>query len=421
MKNLASFSCCAALLALSVPLAASAEDFSKLFTEGKVILDARYRYEHVDSDAFSKNANAQTLRTRVGFQTGKWYGLSALIEADNVSRIGDQGYNNTRNGQKEHPLVVDPDGSEINQALIRYDHKLGNLVVGRQRINLDNQRYVGGVAWRQNEQTYDGFLGQVKPLENLTLTYAYIDNINTIWGPDDNRYDNRTNPANIEGHSHLINAKYAWRPELNVTVYNYLLGLDNIANAATAVYGTLSSKTYGVRLNGVISGFKYALEYARQREYADNPLDLSTEYYLAELGYAFKNKIDVKGGYEILGGDSSNPGKGVSGNRAFQTPLATKHAFQGWADMFLLTPAQGIKDAYVVASAPLLGGTVTGAYHDYRAETGGGHYGDEFNVSYGRAIPYVKGLTGLVKYAYYNADDLHDDTAKFWVQLQYTY
>ena len=47
-------------------------------------------------------------------------------------------------------MVADPDGTEINQALLRYDHTKGNAVVGRQRINLDNQRFIGSVAWRQN-------------------------------------------------------------------------------------------------------------------------------------------------------------------------------------------------------------------------------------------------------------------------------
>src|SRR3989338_4007289 len=221
-----------ALLSLSVPLSAAAEDFSQLFSGGKAIFDARYRYEHVDQDNALKHANAQTLRTRVGFQSGKWSGLSALVEADNVSRIGDAAYNETRNGQSEYSVVADPDGSEVNQALLRYDHKYGSAVLGRQRINLDNQRFVGGVAWRQNEQTYDGALAQLKPLAGLTLSYAYIDNINTVFGPSNGRYDTAANPANIEGHSHLINAQYVLMPELTVTAYQYLLGLDTLSAAS---------------------------------------------------------------------------------------------------------------------------------------------------------------------------------------------
>jgi hypothetical protein len=393
----------------------AAEDFSKVFTEAKPILDLRYRYEHVDQDNALNNANAQTLRTRVGVQSGKWYGLSALVEVDNVSRLGKAAYNNTRNGQTDYSAVPDPDGSEINQALLRYDNAQGSAVLGRQRINLDNQRFVGGVGWRQNEQTYDGVLGQLKPIDGLTMTYAYIDNINTIFGPGDNRFDNFTNPANIEGHSHLLNAQYVVSPALTVTAYNYLLGLDNIANVNdAAMLGNLSSKTYGTRLNGAVQGVSYVLEYARQQDYADNPLELSSEYYLAELGYTLSG-VALKAGLEILGGDSG------AGNRAFQTPLATKHAFQGWADVFLTTPAHGVKDTYVTASMPLLGGTLQAWYHDFRAERGSQQYGEEIDVGYSRPIPLVKGLVATVKYAAYDADDFSVDTDKLWAQLQYTY
>ncbi|MCM2319794.1 MAG: alginate export family protein [Pseudomonas sp.] len=407
---------------LSLAIAAStfshatfaAEDFGNLLTEGKVGIDARYRYEHVDQDNPLDHANAQTLRTRLSLQSGKWYGLSALVEADNVARLGDAAYNDTRNGQTDYSVVADPDGSEINQALLRYDHSRGSAVVGRQRINLDNQRFVGGVAWRQNEQTYDAVLGQLKPLDGLTLTYGYLDNINSIFGPDNGRFANRSNPANIEGHSHLLNAQYVLRPELTVTAYHYLLGLDNLALSAAGAYGTLSSKTSGVRLNGAVQGISYALEYAQQQDYADNPQELDSDYYLAELGYTVRG-VQLKAGYEVLGGDDG------PGNRAFQTPLATKHAFQGWADVFLTTPADGVKDAYLGASTALLGGTLQAWYHDFRAEEGSSQYGEELDLSYGRAIPGIKGLTGLVKYASYAADEFAVDTDKFWVQLQYSY
>lgn len=384
------------------------ESFSNLFSEAKPILDARYRYEHVDQDNALKHANAQTLRTRVGVQSGKWYGLSALIEADNVSRIGDASYNETRNGQSDYSVVADPDGSEVNQALLRYDHQYGSAVLGRQRINLDNQRFVGGVAWRQNEQTYDGALAQLKPLAGLTLTYAYIDNINSIFGPGNGQHDTAANPANIQGHSHLLNAQYILMPELTATAYQYRLGLDNL----TA--GSQSSKTTGLRLNGAVQGVSYVLEYAQQSEYADNPLDLDSDYYLAELGYTLKG-VALKAGYEVLGGDSG------PGNRAFQTPLATKHAFQGWADIFLMTPAGGVKDAYAGVTAPLFGGSLQAWYHDFRAEAGSNQYGEEINLSYAHPIPGVKGLVGLVKYASYDADDFAVDTDKLWVQLQYSY
>ena len=403
------------LLAVAAPSWAD-QPLSDLFTQGKPILDARYRFENVDQNNDLRDANAQTLRTRAGFQSGQWYGLSGLLEVDNVSRIGDDAYNSTRNGQKEYAVVADPDGTEVNQALLRYDHKLGSAVLGRQRINLDNQRFIGSVAWRQNEQTFDGALTQLKPIDGLTLSYAYLDQVNTVFGPDNGRYDNLTNPANIDGHSHLINAQYVFMPQLTATAYSYLLDLDNIAVAPTAAEGTLSSQTSGLRLNGVVAGVSYALEYAQQKDYGDNPLELDSEYYLAELGYTLKG-VQLKAGYEVLGGDNG------SGNRAFQTPLATKHAFQGWADQFLTTPADGIEDAYVGVTAPLLGGTLQAWYHDFSTEQGSDEYGNEIDLSYAHPIPGVKGLVGLLKYATYDSDDKARtvDTDKVWLQLQYSY
>ncbi len=401
------------LSALSLAIVSSnvhAEEFSQLWKDGKVNLDARYRYEHVDQDNALNNANAQTLRSRITLQTGKWYGLSALVEGDHVLRIGDDAYNDTRNGQSQYSVVADPDGGEVNQALLRYDYSMGNVVVGRQRINLDNQRFVGGVAWRQNEQTYDGALTQFKPFDGMTLTYGYIDQVNTIFGPDDNRYTAAGNPANIDGHSHLMNAQYIVAPELTVTAYRYMLGLDDLANK------TQSSATNGLRLNGTVAGVTYAAEYASQSEYAGNPKNIDADYYLLEAGYTFKDLggLMLKGGYEVLEGEKDTS-KG-----AFQTPLATKHMFQGWADVFLTTPQAGVKDAYFGGSIPLLGGSLQAWYHDFRAETGSSQYGEEFDVAYGRAIPGVKNLSALVKYAQYDADDFGVDTQKLWLQLQYS-
>lgn len=387
---------------------------SDLFSEAKPILGARLRYENVHQDGTPHNAEALTLRTRVGVQSGSWQGFSGLVEVDNVSRLGHAAYNDTRNGQSVYPVIADPDGSEVNQALLRYDHSLGNAVIGRQRINLDNQRFIGSMAWRQNEQTYDGALAQLKPFDGLTLTYAYLDQINTVFGPGNGRYDNATNPANISGHSHLFNAQYVAAPQLTATAYRYLLELDNLALAPSGPQGTLSSQTSGLRLSGMVAGFSYALEYARQGDYGDNPQALDSRYYLAELGYTLDG-VQLKAGYEVLGGDHG------PGNRAFQTPLATKHAFQGWADVFLTTPADGVEDRYAGASVPVLGGTLQGWYHAFDTEQGHDRYGNEIDLAYGHPIPGVKGLSGLLKYARYVSEDSarSRDIDKLWLQLEY--
>src|SRR3546814_1461069 len=46
--------------------------------------------------------------------------------------------------------------------------------------------------------------------------------------------------------------------------------------------------------------------------------------------------FSLNGNYEVLGSDA--------GVFAFQTPLATLHKFQGWADLFLTTHSAGVRD-----------------------------------------------------------------------------
>lgn len=405
-----------ATLVLASPAALASESPAALIDNGKVNIDLRYRFEHVDQNNTLENANAHTLRARLGLQSGQWYGFSGLLEGDHVARIDNDRFNDTRNGQTAYSMVPDPEGSEINQALLRFENAHGSVTAGRQRINLDNQRFVGGVAWRQNEQTYDGALGQIKPFDKLTLTYAYIDNINTIFGPDGSGIL-KTTPSNIRGHSQLFNVKYVANPGLSVTAYHYQLGLDNLgfANTAPAPVGTLSSQTTGLRLSGTVQGVGYAAEYAEQQEQDGNPLDLDSRYYLAELGYTLGG-VALKGGYEVLGGNND-----TVNNRAFQTPLATKHVFQGWADLFLTTPNAGVKDAYGGGTASLLGGSLQAWYHEFRANKGNTLYGSELDASYSHAIPGVKGLSALVKVASYNASHFSVDTDKVWLQLQYSH
>lgn len=391
----------------------AADEISDIVTKGKIDLGLRYRYEYVDQDNALKHANANTIRTRFGLQSGSWYGLTAALEVDNVSRIGEEQYNDTRNKKVLYSTVGDPDGTEINQLYLRYQQPFGGLTVGRQKIELDNQRFVGSVAWRQNEQSFDGGTLRVTPTDTLTFTYSYIDNINTPFGPDgDHGYP--TNPANIKGHSQFFHAN--WRPskELSASLYSYLLGLDNLAVAANALPGTQSSRTTGLRLSGLLADFGYAAEYARQSSYADNPNNLDGKYYLAELSYQ-KNGYQGKAGYEVLSGDNG------SANRAFQTPLATKHIFQGWADVFLITPSAGIRDSYAGGTIPVVGGSLQMWYHKFDSDAGSIEYGTEWDVSYTHPIPYIKNLSVMAKYASYNANDYSVDTDKFWLQAQYQF
>ena len=157
------------------PVAANAsllDDISKAIADGKSSMNFRYRFEGVDQQGKSKEAGASTLRSRYTFTSAATSGFKLGIETDYVSVIGSERYNSTVNKRTSYPVVADPKGLDLNQAYITYNSGSWTGTFGRQRIVLGDQRFVGGVAWRQNEQTYDAAPLVYKPSATLTLDYA---------------------------------------------------------------------------------------------------------------------------------------------------------------------------------------------------------------------------------------------------------
>ena len=120
-------------------------------------------------------------------------------------------------------------------------------------------------------------------------------------------------------------------------------------------------------------------------------------------------------GIEVLDGN---------GAKGFTTPLATLHKFQGWTDKFLTTPANGIEDTYVNATANLkaIGGLdslgIVLSYHDYQAEEVSADYGSEWNASIAAKL---KKVNFMLKYADYTEGVLVSarDTEKIWMQVEF--
>jgi hypothetical protein len=61
----------------------------------------------VDQDAFERRAAANTVRTRITYETGSWHGASALIEAENIVSLGDDRFNDGINRRTDFPIVRD--------------------------------------------------------------------------------------------------------------------------------------------------------------------------------------------------------------------------------------------------------------------------------------------------------------------------
>ncbi len=384
---------------------AAAATFVDAMTGGKAHLEFRYRLETVDQDPFADDAVASTLRSRLNYQTGTWHSLSAFVEADNVTVLGDDTYNSTTNGVTDRPIVADPEYTEVNQAYLQLKAGTFTGLAGRQRITLDNQRFIGNVGWRQNEQTYDALTLKSSALENTQLHYSYITNVNRVTGPDEG-----TQPANYHGAVQALNGKLELGAFGAVTGFAYLLDLENAS--------ALSSSTYGVHWSGMYkvseaTKVNWVASYASQGDYADNPNNYSTDYYLFEGGATF-GKFGFKAGYEVLGGDDQP-------NHAFQTPLATLHAFQGWADKFLTTPRGGVEDLYLGATANVGPVALQLVWHDFQAEAFSQDYGSEWNASAAYKFGAQKNYEAMLKFADYQADGFATDTTKLWLQFSATF
>ena len=378
----------------------------------KPIIDARLRYEGVDQAGIAKRADAVTARTRAGFEA-KSGDFAFLAETEATLAISEN-YNSGVNGRTTFPTVADPQNVELNRLQLQYRGLPKTVVtLGRQRINLDDQRFVGSVGWRDNEQTFDAVRVEWSGVKNLKvdLTYSWSDR--TIWGVNGG---NRYGPARltaIGGNNFLANAALTTKVG-TLTGFAYLVDQDETLTR------TNSSASYGARFAGAYTfrskaKLGYALSAARQNDHARNPNRYTANYYAGDLSLGVK-PLTLGAGFEILGSD-----RGVA-LTSFQTPLATLHKFNGWADKFLVTPPNGLRDAYGLAGVTwkkmgkIDAITLAAIYHRFGSDRLGLRYGDEIDLS---AVAKVKRTNFILKYADYRAWGFATDTRKLWASIEW--
>ncbi|NQX90309.1 MAG: porin, partial [Halioglobus sp.] len=292
---------------------------------------------------------------------------------------------------------------DLNQAWIQYKNDLVAAKLGRQRILMGTQRFVGGVGWRQNEQTYDGLRTTVNPLTGLAIDFSYVNKVHRIFGPDDGVF-----PADFKGDNFFLRADYAFNENHKVAGFGYIIDVDKDDGFPAGKTVNNSSDTYGVLYSGkLFDTVTVGATYAQQTDGGDSTLDYDTEYYMAEASVTFAG-VTIKGAYEVLASDN-----GVG----FQTPYATLHKFQGWADKFLVTPSDGIEDANISIKGKI-GPVALGAiYHDFQAQSSSQDWGTELDLV--ATWPVLSYLTVQAKYANFDADsDAYQDTEKLWLTVQ---
>lgn len=386
-----------ALAPLAAACAQSAAAGSSSASPWQLEWNLRVRHEQVDSDAFAKDAKADTARLRLGLRAQFDNGWRGLLEGNGVAAANDH-YNSGANGHTQYPAIGDPQAAELSQAWIGWQNQAFGFSAGRQALVFDNQRWVNDAAWRQHPQTFDAVALTWHPAGDWTVRYAWLDRVHRA------ATKKALSPLVRERRldTHLLNVKYE-RARQSWVGYTYLHeDLD---------LRTASSATYGARWVGKPAGdgFGWQLEAARQTDYANNPLHFTHNYWLIEPALTLSG-ITARLGWEHLGGD---------GRTALQTPLTSPHVFNGWDNQFTVTPVGGLQDRYaavggILPAAGKLAWNV--AWHDFHAVRGG-RYGSEWDASVGRPLGY--GVTALVKAARYQADGFGRDDTKVWLQLEW--
>jgi hypothetical protein len=379
-------------LGLSVlPLAAGDEPTpAKALASGKASLDLRTRYEQVDDKATSKTADALTNRLVLSWRSGSWKGLSAFAQFENVAVLSGPRYfvPQTGYGRTSHATVVDPPLSQLNQLFLEWK----GLKVGRQLVNIDNQRFIGGVGWRQNDQTFTGAsYANATLIPRTDFTLAHFTKAHVITG--------QTKAIKAS----LVNVRVKAFPGGNVRLFHYAVE-EELAKTTSFAHS-------GARLDGEAwKVLLYDLSFAKQKKFKD-----ATDAGTKEVGYTmFSLGWKINADHALVAAQETLEG-------GFRTPYATLHAWNGWADRFLTTPANGLKDQFIQYKAKRGPWTYELAHHTYKAETNGAAYGKELDlvVEY-KATAWLK---VMAKAADYKADSAtptlgtpNKDLRKFWLQ-----
>lgn len=435
-------------------------------TQGKNLTSFRARYEHVDQDGLQPatrangsanpsansqldNANAVTLRSLIGWQTAPFHNWSFAAQLTNVSKLQDDfndGTNTVRtNGASNesdsinYAKVVDPDYTDLNQLFVDWTGiKNTRIRAGRQIVNLDNVRFIGDIAFRQNTQVFDGVSVFNKSIPDTEIFLAHIDRVRQIF------------TTHRSGDLEIANVRYRISPSEFLVGYGYFSNFENLG-FGNAWFGTgganlladQSNKTIGLRLDGThpfTPNYRahYTAEYAKQTDYKGGDSRIDAHYYKLGGGFGidgFNMRVDQ----ELLSSNDSL--------FAFQTPFGTNHLFQGWVDKFLVTPRQGIKDTFVTATYKYGDFLFFVDYHDIRSDedfftvnggatANGNRYGKEWNAAVTWNMD--KNWMTKIEYGKYSEDEQFaaaantvtnaasnrgriQDTEKLWLTAMYTF
>lgn len=372
----------------------------------------RLRYQYTNQEEFDQNADALTLRFKGNAEVDLFSGATFLAEIETVSSIVEN-FNDGANGNVLLPFIPDPSGVRLNRLqIVSQNLPKTRITIGRQKIEIDDWRFIGNFPFRQNDQTFDAVRIETRAIGPGHLDVGYFSRVLRPLGGD-----------NLQG----VFQGDSWYANYNIptsigrfSLFHYALDLrtGDPQSGASGQPLDQSTQTSGVRLSGRRHwdnlGIIWEGAYAIQSDLKGNPNDFSAEYALGEISIepgAFQFKFRV----EILGDDN-----GI----ALQTPLASLHRFQGLSDQFLQTPPDGLRDYSVLISRKLrpIGlfkkTNLFAGFHYFEANTGGETYGTEFNAGLRARI---NQFALSLEFAAYDAETFSSDTQTLFFTTEFQF
>jgi len=392
--------------------------FESLLSRARLSTDIRFRYQFLEQDDFELNADSATLRVHSALEFDLTDKTTFLVEGEGIVGLVNE-FNDGTGNNPQFPTIPDPNGVKLNRLQLATSIiPKTRITLGRQRIAIDDSRFIGTFDFRQNDQTIDGVRAETRLFGPGVLDVGYFNQVNRPLGNDNIN-------GVFEGDSFFVNYG-SQTPVGRISAFHYSTELetqpfaDNQSAAVPATEGPLtgmnfSSRTTGVRILGRRHWDDFGLvwegAFARQSDIADNPLDYTANYGLAALTIEPKNwTINLRG--EVLG---SGDGQG------FQTPLGTLHKFQGLSDQFLVTPEDGVRDYSALVQynfgqiGPFSAVKAFARHHWFEADTDGQNFGQELNLSLSAKLNQSK---FVLEFARYDADQFSEDNQSVFVTVQ---
>lgn len=350
------------------------DDLTKAIGSGEFVFNGKLRFWHANDDAASAS-QAYTFGTNFGYLTKSYKGFQIYIEGESVVALTPDQYFDGINGRTDLTNVTDPETLELNQIHIAYKGSFNStelaFKVGRQAAIVEDERFIGRVSARQDDQTFDALYGRIQnDQKGLAFEYAYMYQINRLLAEEiDWRSD-----------SHVFMLRYYKNQKIRFGLFTHFLDFQEDAPA-------VSNQTFGITVDrGSLPKDKIALNYktafAYQSDFGDNPTDYTAFLVNVEAGVSLPSLGIFNIGYELASSDN--------GVASYQFPLSTGQRLHRISDVFIDPPADGLHNPYLTAETNKLFWGIGGwlGYHAYFSEEEGDFLGQEIDVVlYRQLIP----------------------------------